>query len=156
MQSLCESGGLKAVPPEDKLVSFMAIVPTLSSETIGSCLVEVFNSEAWQSRTKALAVLFNILNSEDCDVHKQWWIEHKEYLSDMLSDSKVSVRSQAVKTMQLIDRDAVVNVDLKVDNASVSGSSEKRRGAGSSDDTPRQAGELLPAYYTVLLSLTPK
>jgi hypothetical protein len=146
VQSLCEPGGLKAVPPEDKLVSFMAIVPTLSSETIGSCLVEVFNSEAWQSRTKALAVLFNILNSEDCDIHKQWWIDHKEFLSDMLSDSKVSVRSQAVKTMQLIDRDAVVNVDLKAD-ASVSGSSEKRRGVGAGDDASRQAGELVNAYH---------
>ena len=144
MQSLCEPGGLKAVPPEDKLVSFMAIVPTLSPETIGSCLVEVFNSEAWQSRTKALAVLFNILSSEDCEVHKQWWIDHKDCLSDMLSDSKVSVRSQAVKTMQLIDHDAVVNVDLKVD-ASVSGSSDKRKSAGSSEDAPRQPGDR--AYF---------
>ena len=128
VQGLCEPAGLKAVPPEEKLQSFLNIAPTLSPDIVGPCLIEVFNSEAWQSRTKGLAVLYSMLSSEECAGHRQWWLDHKEDLSCMLHDSKASVRSQALKTLQLIDRDAVLpeGSGVSAKESFSSSSSEKR------------------------------
>ena len=40
IDSLCESGGLKAVPAEDKLQSFILAAHTLSADIVGSCLLD--------------------------------------------------------------------------------------------------------------------
>lgn len=99
VQSLCEPSGLKPVPPEDILKQFLTAVHTLSPEVVGSCLADVLNSDAWQSRVKALIVIAGIARTNDS--HKTWWIENgSEDLSALASgDGKVAVRTQAGKTL---------------------------------------------------------
>ena len=105
IDSLCEPGGLKPVPPEDKLQAFLNVASTLSSEVIGSCLVDVLNSDAWQSRTKALQVISSLVQAPGCEGHDEWWRTNIDEVKGLLNDDKVNVRNQASKTLKLFDID---------------------------------------------------
>ena len=110
--SLCEPGGLKAVPTESSINTFHKKIVNLSANLIGDSLVEQFNSDHWQSRNKALSVVESFCNpigqnGEICtglDDHVAWWrtVESMCTLQSMTSDSKASVRSQALKTLNAI------------------------------------------------------
>ena len=110
--SLCEPGGLKAVPTESSINTFHQKIVNLSANLIGDSLVEQFNSDHWQSRNKALSVVESFCNpigqnGEICtglDDHVAWWrtVESMCTLQSMTSDSKASVRSQALKTLNAI------------------------------------------------------
>jgi hypothetical protein len=102
IQSLTEPSGLKPVPPEDKLQSFMLSINTLSPEIIGQNLLDVLNSDAWQSRVKALIVISKIVKASE--PHKTWWSANAVEELSMLqtSDAKVAVRTQASKTLQAL------------------------------------------------------
>ena len=110
--SLCEPGGLKAVPTESSINTFHQKIVNLSAHLIGDSLVEQFNSDHWQSRNKALSVVESFCNpvgssGEMCpglDDHVAWWrtVESMCTLQSMTSDSKASVRSQALKTLNAI------------------------------------------------------
>lgn len=99
IQGLCEPSGLKPVPPEDKLKSFLLTVNTLSPDVVGSCLIDVLNSDSWQSRVKGLIVIAKTVKASNS--HMQWWKSNAVEELSMLStsDSKVAVRTQAVKTL---------------------------------------------------------
>lgn len=105
IDALCEPGGLKSVPPEDKLQSFMAVAPTLSAEVVGECLIEVLNSDAWQSRAKALIVISYLVKGKECDSHLEWWLDRTEELHSLTSDPKGTVRTQASKTLKALNAD---------------------------------------------------
>eukprot|EP00604_Paraphysomonas_vestita_P003314 CAMPEP_0174820226 /NCGR_PEP_ID=MMETSP1107-20130205/3911_1 /TAXON_ID=36770 /ORGANISM="Paraphysomonas vestita, Strain GFlagA" /LENGTH=696 /DNA_ID=CAMNT_0016035147 /DNA_START=1922 /DNA_END=4012 /DNA_ORIENTATION=- len=100
--SLCEPGGMKAVPPEDKLEEFLITAPTLSPELIGSSLLGFINSDSWQSRAKALVVIGSLVKRSGCTQHYDWWlsngIEDIQILSQ--TDSKATVKTQAIKTLR--------------------------------------------------------
>jgi hypothetical protein len=81
IESLCEPGGMKAVPQEDKLVSFLQTAPTLSAELVGNALLDCMNSDAWQSRVKALIVLCRLMNTSSCEEHAVWWADNGEKVS---------------------------------------------------------------------------
>jgi hypothetical protein len=101
ISSLCEPGGMKAVPPEDKLRVFLDSAPTLSADVVGACLQAELNSDAWQSRVKALLVISSLALARGCEQHASWWKEadRVEELTGMSQrDSKASVRTQATKT----------------------------------------------------------
>jgi hypothetical protein len=101
--SLCEPGGMKAVPPEDKLKAFLESAPTLSPDLIGACLEAQLNEDAWQSRVKALIVIASLAANRSCLEHAQWWKAEErqaELVSIAQQDSKASVRAQASKTCQ--------------------------------------------------------
>lgn len=102
--SLCEPGGMKAVPPEDKLESFLSAAPTLSPDFIGSNLIGFINSDAWQSRAKALSVISSLVKRPGCSQHHDWWvangIEDIQILAQ--TDSKATVKTQAIRTLRTL------------------------------------------------------
>jgi hypothetical protein len=102
---LCESGGMKAVPPQDKLATFLNTAPTLSPDVVGSCLLNQLNEDAWQTRVKALMVISSLALAKGCAAHKTWWCDPdrlEELRTVNQSDSKASVRSQAGKTLRTL------------------------------------------------------
>ncbi len=103
IEALCEPAGLKPVPPEDKLQAFLVSVITLSPEVVGNCLLDVLNSESWQSRSKALQVIQSIGKSRGCSKFIDWFTSNAaDDLLALLSDSKSSVRQQAEKTLKIL------------------------------------------------------
>jgi hypothetical protein len=55
---LCPPGGLKAVPPADKLASFARAVPTLNADLISPALLDLIEEgQPWIIRAKALCVM---------------------------------------------------------------------------------------------------
>lgn len=100
--SLCEPGGMKAVPPEDKLEEFLTTASTLSPELIGSNLLGFINSDSWQSRAKALIVISSLVKRSGCSQHYDWWINNGVEDIQILSqtDSKATVKTQAIKTLR--------------------------------------------------------
>lgn len=110
IDALCEPGGLKAVPPEAQLQDFMTKAPTLSPELVGNCLLDVLNSESFQSRIKALIVIASLVQAKECQSHFDWWVEQIESVRALLSDSKAGVRTQAAKTLRALGEDAEIVV----------------------------------------------
>mmetsp|Transcript_16816 Transcript_16816/g.25277 ORF Transcript_16816/g.25277 Transcript_16816/m.25277 type:complete len:704 (-) Transcript_16816:165-2276(-) len=104
VSSLCEPGGMKAVPPQDKLASFLSAAPTLSAELVGTSLLDCLNSDSWQSRAKALAVVGSLGVSSGCGSHSSWWKENgaDDLFAVAAGDSKASVRSQATKALRAL------------------------------------------------------
>eukprot|EP01038_Epipyxis_sp_PR26KG_P006051 gene6051-8332_t len=102
IESLCEPGGLKSVPPEDKLDQFIIAAATLSEETVGSCLLELLNNDAWQTRTKALIVISKLVSNKTLVNHGKWWSIRRDEVNSLQSDSKAGVRTQALKTFRTI------------------------------------------------------
>ena len=100
---LCEPGGMKAVPPQDKLAKFLKAAPTLSADLVGTCLMNQLNEDSWQTRVKALMVVSSLCLANDCTTHMRWWSSSdqiEELTTISRSDPKASVRSQASKTLR--------------------------------------------------------
>eukprot|EP01038_Epipyxis_sp_PR26KG_P006050 gene6050-8331_t len=100
---LCESGGLKAVPPEDKLNNFLVISSSLSSEMVGLCLMELLNDDSWQSRTKALIVILKLVSIKTDSKYAEWFAERIEEVKSLENDGKAGVRTQAIKTVRAME-----------------------------------------------------
>lgn len=102
LNALCDPAGLKAVPQEDKLQSFIDTVNTLSCDVIGNILLDILNSDAWQSRVKALLVIIAIIKASP--THREWWETNAiDDLNTLVaSDTKVAVRTQATKTLKAL------------------------------------------------------
>lgn len=111
--SLCEPGGTKAVPPEDKLSAFALTAPTLAPETVGSSLLEHLNSDFWQSRVKALIVVAQLAKTRGCENHIEWWVQNGvEDIRSMNIDQKSSVRTQALKTLRALKVSAPASAEV--------------------------------------------
>ena len=109
IEALCEPAGLKPVPPEDKLQAFLVTVITLSPDVVGNCLLDVLNSESWQSRSKALQVIQSVGKTRGCSKFVDWFTSNAaDDLVGLLNDSKSSVRQQAEKTLKILKLDAGV------------------------------------------------
>ena len=110
IEALCEPAGLKPVPPEDKLQAFLVSVVTLSPDTVGNCLLDVLNSESWQSRSKALQVIQSVGKSRGCNKFVDWFTSNAaDDLLALLNDSKSSVRQQAEKTLKILKIEFTAN-----------------------------------------------
>ncbi len=108
VDSLCEPSGLKTVPPENKLNDFLVAAVSLSPETIGNCIVDALNSDAWQSRVKALIVIASLVDAKDCESHRDWWVANVEEVRGLVTDSKAAVRTQVAKTVRILTGEEVV------------------------------------------------
>jgi hypothetical protein len=107
IDALCEPGGLKPIPPEQKLQEFLASATTLSPDLIGSCLLDILlnNEISWQSKIKALIVIANLaLAKNNCVNHAEWWKipENHDQIRILCNDAKASVRTQAAKTLKIV------------------------------------------------------
>lgn len=106
IDSLCEPGGLKAVPPENKLQEFLATATTLDADVVGNCLVDTLNSDQWQARVKALLVVASLIKAANNQAHADWWVANVNEVRALLNDSNSKVRLQAVKVVRALDGDA--------------------------------------------------
>ena len=102
--SLCEAGGIKNSVDENRLHDFLQSAPVLDVSIVGAVLMELLNHDAWQTRFKALVVLAALFDSPSCSKHKQYWYGHSDEFQALTSDSKVSVRAQAMKTLAALQR----------------------------------------------------
>jgi hypothetical protein len=104
VDSLCEPGGMKAVPPEEKLQAFLQAAPTLSPEVVGESLLDSLNSDSYQSRVKALLVIAALAKGRGCGGHSAWWKDSgmDDLQAVAQGDSKASVRTQAIKTLRAL------------------------------------------------------
>jgi hypothetical protein len=109
IENLCEPSGLKPVPNDQKLADFLQSAPSLSAELIGQCLLDTLNSDAWQSRTKALMVIGQLVQANNCQGHMDFWCAHDQDLATLQQDSKAGVRTQANKLIKIISPDVAVD-----------------------------------------------
>ena len=105
IEDLCEPGGTKAVPPEDKLQSLLTSAPTLNEELLCPVLSEHLASDSWQSIVKALIVCASLAKTRGCEHHADWLaVNEGESIKGMTSDSKLSIRQQAMKTSRALSK----------------------------------------------------
>jgi hypothetical protein len=102
VSKLCDSGGMKAEPRADLLKPFLQKAQTLSSDTVGAGLLDALNNDSWQSRVKALLVIAALAQQSGCETHVGWWQANLDSISALETDSKASVRTQAIKTVAAV------------------------------------------------------
>ncbi len=101
--NLCEAGGMRVAPPQDKLDDLIRSAPTLSEENLGGALTNVLNADKWQSRVKALMVILELCKSPACHLHAIYWKQNIEFLQALNTDSKATVRAQAKKVIDFLN-----------------------------------------------------
>lgn len=105
LESLCESAGLKNSLNEDKLKEFLNSAPTLSVDVVGNILMDLLHHDAWQTRSKALMVISCLSQAKHCAYYHEYWTIHREEISNLASDPKTSVRTQALKVLRVLKID---------------------------------------------------
>lgn len=149
IEPLVEPGGLKPVPPEHKLQDFLLAAQTLSPELVGNCLADVLNSDAWQSRVKALIVVAALVLNKECSAHADWWRANVELVRALLSDAKAGVRTQATKTCKIIGGEDDVSAPVST-SASPKPSTKERSLLGDFHDEPVAPAPAPAASHSLL------
>lgn len=95
--ALCGPGGMRAVPPKDKLDTFMKSAGTLDADIVGPILEEFLTNSAWQVQSKALTVIECLLKNSNCDHFFDYFEENYVEIESCTQSSKSVVRDRSVK-----------------------------------------------------------
>lgn len=105
VSSLCAAGGTRPDPAQAHLVAFLDQARSFDVNLIGDLLTEQLNDSNWQVRAKALAVLNNLLTTEGCEAHREYWAVNFDILHLLKNDSKATVRDRALKSLNSLGLD---------------------------------------------------
>ncbi|OQR89081.1 hypothetical protein THRCLA_09933 [Thraustotheca clavata] len=102
IMALCPPGGMRAVPPKDKLDAFLKSAMTLDAEIVGPILDECLENEAWQVVSKALTVIDGLLNTNGCETFHEYFSDNCDALQAASNSEKSAVRDRAVKILHTL------------------------------------------------------
>ncbi|CAK4081498.1 unnamed protein product [Aphanomyces euteiches] len=142
IESLCAPGGMRAVPPKDKLDAFLKSALTLDAEVVGPILDDLLTNDAWQVVSKALTVIDGLLATSGCETFHDYFSDNYDMILQVSTASdKAAVRDRAVKILHVLGKASSA--------PSTSSSSSNRRATATStnsgtdllggfDDAPQQ------------------
>ncbi len=103
IDNLCPPGGIKAVPPADKLAEFCSTCKSLNPDVVMPILLEKLIHEDWKVQHKALCVCEAILNTKGCESFGDYIDNNIELVEGMIkSPSHSSVKERAKKIWTLL------------------------------------------------------
>ncbi|RHY87133.1 hypothetical protein DYB35_009778 [Aphanomyces astaci] len=107
IQGLCAPGGMRAVPPKDKLDAFLKSALTLDAEVVGPILDELLGTDAssWQVVSKALTVIDGLLATNGCETFHEYFTDNYDMILHVSTASdKAAVRDRAVKILHVLGK----------------------------------------------------
>jgi hypothetical protein len=150
---LCPAGGMKAVPPPDKLANFKRAAPSLNPDLICPVLLDfIEDGQPWIIRAKALCVMeacIQVGNGTENNPYANFFHACHEEIAPLASHARAAVKEPAQRVLQLLGFDAVA------DTSASSGAARARHTATAPapaapnlldfDDAPSQGGGQPPA-----------
>ncbi|RLN99679.1 hypothetical protein DYB28_000214 [Aphanomyces astaci] len=107
IQGLCAPGGMRAVPPKDKLDAFLKSALTLDADVVGPILDELLGTDAssWQVVSKALTVIDGLLATNGCETFHEYFTDNYDMILHVSTASdKAAVRDRAVKILHVLGK----------------------------------------------------
>jgi hypothetical protein len=104
---LCPPGGMKAVPPPDKLANFSKIVPTLNSDWICPALLDaVEEGQPWVIRAKSLCVMETCIRHggrlDGTNPYRDFFYACQREIAPLATHSRAQVREPAKRVLALL------------------------------------------------------
>lgn len=146
---LCPAGGMKAVPPPDKLANFKRSAPSLNPDLICPVLLDcIEDGQPWIIRAKALCVMeacIQVGNGTENNPYANFFYACHEEIAPLASHARAAVKEPAQRVLQLL------GFDVAADSAAPSGTAQTRHTATAPapaapnlldfDDAPSQASD---------------
>jgi hypothetical protein len=100
IEALCAPGGMRAMPPRDKLEQFVQQARTLEPECVCPLIEEKLYDEVWQVNTKALAVIEALCKNDQCAPYFDYFADNIDAINSLQHSNKASVRDKAIKVSE--------------------------------------------------------
>jgi hypothetical protein len=149
---LCPAGGMKAVPPPDKLANFKRAAPSLNPDLICPVLLDcIEEGQPWIIRAKALCVMevcIQVGNGTDNNPYANFFHACHEEIAPLASHARAAVKEPAQRVLQLLGFDAAPDTSGAAAQARHTASAPAPAAAPNLldfDDEPLQGGGQPPA-----------
>ncbi|GLD92007.1 hypothetical protein PINS_up000540 [Pythium insidiosum] len=100
--ALCAPGGMRAIPPKDKLDAFIKSALTLDAEIVGPILEDCLADAQWTVVSKALATIDALIKSSGCEDFVDYFTENYSEIESCTASDKAAVRDRAIKIMSAL------------------------------------------------------
>ncbi|CAH0490638.1 unnamed protein product [Peronospora farinosa] len=97
--ALCAPGGMRAIPPKDKMDAFIKNAMTLDAEILGPILEDCLSDDQWTVVSKALATIDALLRTDGCEEFEEYFAENSSEIESCANSDKVAIRDRAVKVL---------------------------------------------------------
>jgi hypothetical protein len=97
--ALCAPGGMRAVPPKDKMDAFLKSALTLDADIVGPILEDCLADEQWTVVSKALSTIDALLKTDGCEDFNDYFTESPSEIEECAKSDKAAVRDRAVKIL---------------------------------------------------------
>lgn len=124
---LCPPGGMKAEPPQDKLVEFANAIPSLNPDLICPALLDALeDGNPWIMRAKALCVIETVLKVEVArggdggQAYTDFFYECSGEIQPLAKHARASVKGPAKRVLMILGVDGTTSMNGS-SNGAVSG-----------------------------------
>ncbi|CAI5728330.1 unnamed protein product [Hyaloperonospora brassicae] len=97
--ALCAPGGMRAIPPKDKMDAFLKSAITLDAEIVGPILEDCLSDDQWTVVSKALATIDALLKTDGCEEFEEYFAESSGEIEACAKSEKAAVRDRAAKIL---------------------------------------------------------
>ncbi|CAH0516814.1 unnamed protein product [Peronospora belbahrii] len=97
--ALCAPGGMRAIPPKDKMDAFLKSATTLDAEIVGPILEDCLLDDQWTVVSKALATIDALLKTDGCEEFEEYFAENSSEIESCAKSEKIAIRDRAVKIL---------------------------------------------------------
>ncbi|KAE9026138.1 hypothetical protein PR003_g11433 [Phytophthora rubi] len=156
--ALCAPGGMRAIPPKDKMDAFLKSAITLDAEIVGPILEDCLSDDQWTVVSKALATIDALLKTDGCEEFEEYFSENSSEIESCAKSEKAAVRDRAVKVLNNLGISAGLSASTSSRESSKPKSkptSHRKQPAtaeadllGAFDDEPSDNGSLFSGLQT--------
>jgi hypothetical protein len=106
VHTLCAPGGMRPIPPKDKMDAFLKSALTLDANIVGPILQDCLEDDAWTVVSKALAIIDALLKTSGCDNFFDYFADNSTEIEQCSKSDKAAVRDRAVKILNTLGHSA--------------------------------------------------
>lgn len=104
VNELCAAGGMKPVPPADKLEIFVRNCRNISADVIAPLVLAKLSEDNYQVELKALCVIEALIKQEGCEDYLEYFKENQEEIAELGIKGNKAVMKKADNLLSLIER----------------------------------------------------
>nr|CCA20332.1 conserved hypothetical protein [Albugo laibachii Nc14] len=102
ISALCAPGGMRAVPPKDKMDAFLKNAITLDPEIIGPILEDCLADGQWTVVSKALTTIEALVKSDGCDEFFEYFADNSTEIENCVQSEKGAIRDRAIRIIKTL------------------------------------------------------
>lgn len=102
IHELCQPGGMRPIPPKDKLLQFTKHSRTLDPLLIGPILLSKLNDENWQVQMKCLYVIESVLTMEGCEPYKNYFKTNMDEIDYLIENGKSQIQKKSKEIKDIV------------------------------------------------------